>query len=227
MATPLAQLVHDVVHDPEVRAQFAAAPESFLADHGHEQLAAADIREAFFVLADGSAPDAAVTYQSGGQAIADDDLDGSAAEGLSGALAAILGSVFGVELGADPALLDGTSDLDAGDDDAADASTDDGDADGSDDTDNADAEIDGGAVDRSGIAYADDVDQPRDAGGLDDLADDFDPSATGTAAGAGVATGVDVLDGLPDIEVSVLDESTLVRDPEPVADDGDGWDDVI
>ena len=36
--TPLARLLHDVIHEPETRAQFAAAPESFLADHGYRRV---------------------------------------------------------------------------------------------------------------------------------------------------------------------------------------------
>ncbi len=124
MATPLARLVHDVLHDPEVRAQFAASPESFLVDHGHDHLDAADLREAFFVLADGSAPDDASDYRTGGRAMGDDDLDGgSATAGLSGALAAIFGSVVDVDLGADPTSLDDVADEadDEADDHALDA----------------------------------------------------------------------------------------------------------
>lgn len=64
MATPLAQLLQDVIHEPEIRAQFAASPESFLADHGYEHLDAADLREALYALADGAAPDAAAGYQA-------------------------------------------------------------------------------------------------------------------------------------------------------------------
>ena len=98
MATPLARLLQDVLHEPDVRAQFAAGPESFFADHGYDHLDAADVREALFVLADGAEPEAAGDYQSGADAIGDTpglaELDGiaGAAAGLASAVARILGA---------------------------------------------------------------------------------------------------------------------------------------
>ena len=238
MATPLAQLLQDVIHEPEIRAQFAASPESFLADHGYEHLDAADLREALYVLADGAAPDAAAGYQAGGDAI-DADTDpaeqgglAGAAAGLLDALAGIGGALLPIELSHDPSHLDDTDDTDdeagaarhgertaAGVDDAeTDADTDDLATDGP---------VARPALDDHEIAPA------GDAGVSDELADlDLDLDAPTGAAVAGAEAGIDLYDGLPDLADAgqVLGEPPADLDlgdqPAP-GDAGDGWDDVI
>lgn len=117
MATPLHQLVDTVLFDPAERELFRQAPETYLRTAGYDDLDAADVQEAMFVLADGASPDRADLLITGGRAIGDvanvDDLaiDGTDDVGLEGA-----GDAFGSALEALPLEVDEIDGLDVVDD---------------------------------------------------------------------------------------------------------------
>ena len=144
MSTPLGDLIRSVLTDPDAQAAFASAPEAFLLDHGYTELEPQDVREALYVLADGSPPETAVRLVAGGDALA--DLDGDE-HGIGAAAAGLLGALHAMDPSQD---LTDPSDLDGWDDDTdadADADADAG-ADADDVTDDADgtgAEDDGRA----------------------------------------------------------------------------------
>ncbi|MCB0998155.1 MAG: hypothetical protein KDB40_02570 [Acidimicrobiales bacterium] len=205
MATPLARLLQDVLHEPDVRAQFAAGPESFFADHGYDHLDAADVREALFVLADGAEPEAAGDYQSGADAIGDTpglaELDGiaGAAAGLASAVARILGAPQ-LDDPTDPAELDDLADRFGGAD-ADDPGPDPSDHDDRDDGDDADADDD--AADGRGPDADGDPADPADT------ADTADRSALGHAGSSDDAS-TDLDDrGLDDVDDLELDDLEL------------------
>lgn len=99
MATPIAELLHAVLTDATVRADATRSPRAFLDDHGWEHLDAADLQEAFLVLADGAPPAEAAVWIAGGDAV---DPDGEA----HGALASAIGALPGALVATDPSALD-------------------------------------------------------------------------------------------------------------------------
>lgn len=236
MATPLADLLDGVLHDAEVRAEFAASPEVFLHEHGYAELDAADVQEALFILADGAPPAEAAALNSGGRSIDDlDDLDGAGLGGAAAGLAAAVASITGDELLADdPADLDGLPDHDTADDpDDLDAHRIEhaGGADDDDDLDD-DGAADGASPASSSLGaaigdritpepYRTDSDLDLD---LDDL-DDLDESA-----------GVELATYDPDVDEPAgeqidLDSFARTSDaptsPAETDEPSDGWDELI
>lgn len=226
MATPLARLFDQVINDPDIRAEFAGSPVSFLRDHGYAELDAADVQEALFVLADGSAPSDAAALIDGGRSI--DTLD-SPDDGLSGAAAALgaaLRTIVGFEVDVDPGDLDGLDDVgdvpaDGLDHDVQHVDPDDLDESDDDDSpvDDATAVVDGNA----GIASAFDDHASVDAeqsDRLDELDDAMDSE-------------LDVLaDVFDDVHGSTLrgDDTIVAPDTSPTAPEGevdDGWNDIV
>lgn len=245
MATPLARLLQDVLHEPDVRAQFAAGPESFFADHGYDHLDAADVREALSVLADGAEPEAAGDYQSGADAIGDTpgiaDLDGiaGAAAGLASAVARILGTPV-LDDPTDPAELDDLADrfddadlvpsdhdaddADDGDDDRSDGDDDADAAPGGDPSDTADASAPVGTADRNALGHAgssDDTAVDRDDLDLDELddLDDLDVEGGIPGAAAGATTGLGDFDDVDPFDRPTELFSSDVPRTDPVPDD--------
>lgn len=124
MATPLADLLNGLRTDIELRGEFVDAPREFLDAHGWATLDVADLREACYILADGSPPDDAAHWLTSGHAL--DTPDEDPATALLVALEAVAPIAFDL----DPAAMDG---IDA--DESADDRTEDTHDDTPDDTD--------------------------------------------------------------------------------------------
>lgn len=238
MATPLATLLHGVLHDADVRAEFAASPDAFLADHGWPGLDAADLREALMVLADGAPAATAGALVTGAEAI-DADVEGSttAGAGLLEALTAI-GAVAPVEVEPDhdPADLDDVDDVDEirhQDPDGPSDETEDTDAEDPDDQQRPD----GSASPSDGLAERlDALDQMATDGAPTDVRSEHD-ALHDVDVDHGLGHGLDHdLDHDPFDEPSTVapaqherfapdvDEPETARDP---GDVGDGWDELI
>jgi hypothetical protein len=181
MATPLADLLSGLRTDIELRGEFAHAPREFLDAHGWASLDVADLREACYILADGSPPDDAAQWLTSGHALDTPDDDPATA------LLAALDAVAPIAFDLDPAAMDGI-DADESHDDAHDDTHDESHDDTHDATDSdADADADGqGVTDTwpASEAWHDDPDEspiidaapePELDAGLDDLVAGSDP----------------------------------------------------
>lgn len=101
MATPLADLLNGLRTDIGLRGEFVDAPREFLDAHGWATLDVADLREACYILADGSPPDDAAHWLTSGHAL--DTPDEDPATALLVALEAVAPIAFDL----DPAAMDG------------------------------------------------------------------------------------------------------------------------
>ena len=223
MATPLADLIGQVINDTEAQSAFAAGPESFLEAHGYTDIDAADIREAFYILADGSPPAEAAGYVAAGDAI--DELDTELQSGLGGAAAGLGVAVaiimpVDLDLAEDPGALDGlddtddtddTDDIDAFDETMSAASG--GGIESDDDSEAAAGDPHDRTVDVDAVGDLD-TDAARDVG-ADRFDADLDPEVGFVAA---------VID-LPDLSDTVDPMSIQAPDVDEPLDDG--WGDVI
>jgi hypothetical protein len=243
MTTPLATLLHGVLHDAEVRADFVASPDAFLADHGWPDLDAEDLREALLVLADGAPAVLAGALVTGAEAI-DDDASLSAGAGLRDALAAIAGSestdaeVLGADPDHDPADLDDRHDVRHQDPDDEDEDEDEDVERASDDTaghrsthlaERLEAidrtAADGAAFDDArGTIHHDAADRSADL--VTDV--DADP---GIDPGTDPETDADPFDDLAVVGRPIGDHFDVDTEPGGSTPDagelGDGWDDLI
>lgn len=209
MATPLSEVLGAVINDPTIRAEFAAGPETFLAGHGYAELDGADVREALYILADGSPSAEAEALSGGGDAIDGLDAQGlaGAAAGLSLALAALTGEPDLV--GADPADLDG---LDDGFGDGPEAHQQE--VDNNADTDTGDDDDDG-----EDVPTAEATDEVASSAAPDE--ESAEPVLISPDDAVAVDVQIDLVD--PAGAVPPLDTSTTTVDD----DAGDGWDDLI
>jgi hypothetical protein len=205
MATPLADLLSGLRTDIELRAEFAHAPREFLDAHGWAALDVADLREACYILADGSPPDDAAHWLTRGHAL--DTPDDDPATALLAAFEAIAPIAFDL----DPAAMDGID---------ADESADDGiDESGSDPDDDAHE----GAHENA----ADDADTGPEAQSVMSTWADSETQHDDPDDSPVIDAGI-VVDDRPDPELDDLfDSDTATADIRDAGDFGDGWDEII
>lgn len=255
MSTPLGALIRSVLSDPDAQAAFASAPETFLAEHGYTELDPQDLREAFYVLAEGSHPDTAGRLVAGADAIGDDDVDGAGLDATAAGLVAALGAMGGEADALDPSTLDGLDDDDDVDAASEQTDSDDGRADlrpAPDDGDVDEADRSGSGdrahpaddaltstgrdtdrletADHGDLADAAGETDPTDLAGADPDGPDADGSSFGSLDGDDLD---DALLGEPPFELPAIDADVAPLVPDttqpalPEDEVSDGWDDVI